>query len=57
MPYCFVNLANNDPASNAMSAPKKNGALGPNPVHAPRPCHNKPAIKEAGNTVRPIAAL
>jgi hypothetical protein len=55
--YCFINLANNNPASNAISAPKKNGALGPKPVHVPTPCHNRPAINEAGNTVSPMAAL
>jgi hypothetical protein len=31
----LINLTNNNPASNAMSAPKKKGALGPNPFHVP----------------------
>ena len=30
-----------------MHAPNRNGAAGPNPLHAPTPCHNAPAIIEA----------
>ncbi len=53
----FTSLANRIPASSAISAPKKNGALAPNPVQLPTPCQSKPAINEAGSTVMPIAAL
>ena len=56
-PYSFINLANSKPASSAINAPKKNGALGPNPGQEPIPCQSKPAINEAGKTVMPIAAL
>jgi len=43
----LTSLANKNPASNAMGVPKKNGALGPNPVHALVPCQSKSAIHEA----------
>ena len=39
-----------------IAAPKKKGALGPNPVQAPTPCHKIPAIRDAGSDARPMAA-
>ena len=37
--------------------PNMNGAEGPNPSHAPTPCHNKPASKDAGKSMIPNTAL
>lgn len=44
------------PAIRAMAAPNKKGAVAPNPVQWPTPCHRTPAIKEAGKAVNPTAA-
>jgi hypothetical protein len=52
-----TNLKNNKPASKAMVAPKRKGALAPNPAHVPAPCQSRPAINEAGSAVMPMAAL
>ncbi len=47
----------NPAAISAMTPPKRNGALGPKPLHAPMPCHNTPAMTDAGKANRPITAL
>ncbi len=44
-------------AASANPAPKKNGADAPHPAQTPTPCHNNPAISEAGRAVIPMAAL
>ena len=44
-------------ASAGFILPNKNGAGAPKPLHPPTPCHNRPAISEAGRSSTPKTAL
>jgi len=44
-------------ARKAVTAPNKNGAEGPKPLHFPTPCHKMPAIREAGKSKIPKIPL
>ena len=52
-----IQNAINAAAISASVPPKMNGADGPKPLHAPTPCHNTPAMTEAGKASRPMMAL
>jgi hypothetical protein len=52
-----IQNAINTAAIIASVPPKMNGADGPKPGHAPTPCHNTPAMTDAGKASKPMMAL